>query len=110
MSNKHANPLPPATCPVCRTPLNRLRIAFMGGRHPRIQCRTCGALLQPDRLMHRIWSIISILIFFALLFLIVRVARLFIIFRVLLILGVGILMLAFSSSFMIFEEADKLKR
>lgn len=103
MSNK---PVPPATCPTCFTSLNRLRIAVMGSRRPTIVCHHCGSRLRPDPIMHRIWSIVSFIIFFISLLLIMRIARFFIILKVSLILGIGILMLAFYSSAMLFEKAD----
>ena len=106
MSNKHKSPVPPATCPECHTPLNRFRIAIMSGRNPRIRCNRCGTELRPNPVMYRIWSIVSFILFFALLLIIIRVAKFLIILRVVLILGVGILMLAFSSSFMLFEKTD----
>ncbi|MFT5194690.1 MAG: hypothetical protein ACI9EW_002487 [Cellvibrionaceae bacterium] len=104
MSNQ---PVSPATCPVCLTPINRLRIAVMGGLRPTILCNHCNTLLRPDPVMHRIWSVVSFILFFVLFLLIIRVARFFIIFKAVLILGVGVLMLAFSSSFMLFEKVAK---
>lgn len=56
--------------------------------------------------MHRIWSILSFIVFFGLLLLIIRVARFIILLKVVLIMGVGVLMLAFYSSFMTFEKAS----
>ncbi len=99
-------PVPPATCPVCQTPINRLRIAVMGGGRPRINCKNCGTVLRPHPTMHRIWSILSFIVFFGLLLLIIRVARFIILLKVVLIMGVGVLMLAFYSSFMTFEKAS----
>ena len=106
MSNKQNSPVPPATCPECFTPLNRFRIALMSGRNPRIRCNHCGTQLRPNPVMYRLWSIISFILFFAFLLIIIRVAKFLIILRVVLILGLGILMLAFSSSFMLFEKAE----
>lgn len=106
MSNKHNRPVPPATCPECLTPLNRFRVAILSGRNPRIRCNHCDTQLQPNPIMHRLWSIVSFILFFAFLLIIIRVAKFLIILRVVLILGVGILMLAFSSSFMLFEKAE----
>ncbi|MFK7801749.1 MAG: hypothetical protein AB8G95_08975 [Anaerolineae bacterium] len=103
MSN---TPVPPATCPVCLTPINRLRIAVMRSRRPNIVCNHCDSTLRPAPMMHRLWSVFSFILFFAFLLLIVRLARFVIIFKVILILGVGILMLAFYSSFMLFEKVD----
>lgn len=96
--------VPPATCPVCSTPLNRFRIAVMGGRRPSIECKNCGTKLRPDPILHRIWSIVSFLLFFGSLFLIIRVARFIIPLRIVLILGAGVMIMAFYSSFMSFER------
>ncbi|MEM9775312.1 MAG: hypothetical protein AAF902_12080 [Chloroflexota bacterium] len=103
MSN---TPLPPATCPVCRTPINRFRIAILTGRRPQLACKNCGTMLTPEPVTHRIWSVVSFIFFFACLLLIVRVARFFVPLKIVLIMGIGILLTAFYTSFMTFVKAE----
>ena len=104
IENMSEKPVPPATCPVCRTPLNRFRVAMLTGRRPNIVCRNCGSKLRPSPVLHRIASMLSLVIFFGSLFVIIRVARFIIPLRIVLILGVGAMIMAFYSSFISFER------
>ncbi|MEM8861713.1 MAG: hypothetical protein AAGD96_25590 [Chloroflexota bacterium] len=98
--------VPPATCPVCRTPINRFRIAILTGRRPQLECKNCGTMLTPEPITHRILSVVSFILLFASLLLIIRVARLLIPLKIVLILGVGVLLTAFYTSFMSFVRAE----